>query len=115
MSFCHEGAAVELECDVIAGCDGFHGVCRDAIADALTVYERVYPFAWLGILARAKPSSEELIYANHERGFALHSMRSPSGHPHLPAVRAGRGHRRVARRADLGGAQRRFELDSGSR
>ena len=75
--FTHEGAEVELECDVIAGCDGFHGVCRDAIADHLTVFERVYPFAWLGILARAKPSSEELIYSNHERGFALHSMRSP--------------------------------------
>src|SRR3954453_15502984 len=78
VSFTHEGRSVELSCDVIAGCDGFHGVCRDAIADALTVYERVYPFAWLGILARSKPSSEELIYANHPRGFALHSMRSPS-------------------------------------
>jgi p-hydroxybenzoate 3-monooxygenase len=77
VSFTHEGSAVELECDVIAGCDGFHGVCRPAIADALTVYERVYPFAWLGILARTEPSSEELIYARHERGFALHSMRSP--------------------------------------
>jgi p-hydroxybenzoate 3-monooxygenase len=75
--FVHEGSPVELECDVIAGCDGFHGVCRDAIADALTVYERVYPFAWLGILAHTRPSSEELIYSNHERGFALHSMRSP--------------------------------------
>ena len=75
--FTHEGEEVELECDVIAGCDGFHGVCRDAIADHLTVFERVYPFAWLGILAHAKPSSEELIYSNHERGFALHSMRSP--------------------------------------
>jgi p-hydroxybenzoate 3-monooxygenase len=78
VSFTHDGAAVELACDVIAGCDGFHGVCRDAIADRLTVYERVYPFAWLGILARSKPSSEELIYARHDRGFALHSMRSPS-------------------------------------
>jgi p-hydroxybenzoate 3-monooxygenase len=77
VSFTHEGSAVELECDVIAGCDGFHGVCRPAIAEALTVYERVYPFAWLGILARTEPSSEELIYARHERGFALHSMRSP--------------------------------------
>jgi p-hydroxybenzoate 3-monooxygenase len=77
ISFVHEGVDVELTCDVIAGCDGFHGVCRDAIADALTVYERVYPFAWLGILAHAAPSSEELIYANHERGFALHSMRTP--------------------------------------
>ena len=76
--FTHDGAEVELRCDVIAGCDGFHGVCREAIADVLTIYERVYPFAWLGILARSRPSSEELIYANHARGFALHSMRSPS-------------------------------------
>jgi p-hydroxybenzoate 3-monooxygenase len=76
--FRHEGRDVELRCDVIAGCDGFHGVCREAIpADALTIYEREYPFAWLGILARARPSSEELIYANHPRGFALHSMRTP--------------------------------------
>jgi p-hydroxybenzoate 3-monooxygenase len=75
--FTHEGAAHELRCDVIAGCDGFHGICRPAIASALRVFEREYPFAWLGILARARPSSEELIYANHPRGFALHSMRSP--------------------------------------
>ena len=75
--FRHDGSEHELRCDVIAGCDGFHGVCRPAIAETLTVYEREYPFAWLGILARAKPSSEELIYANHARGFALHSMRSP--------------------------------------
>ena len=78
VSFVHDGAPVELTCDVVAGCDGFHGVCRETIADVLTIYERVYPFAWLGILARSKPSSEELIYSNHERGFALHSMRSPS-------------------------------------
>jgi p-hydroxybenzoate 3-monooxygenase len=65
-------------CDFIAGCDGFHGVCRPSIpAAALTVYERIYPFGWLGILAEAPPSSEELIYAYHERGFALLSMRSP--------------------------------------
>jgi p-hydroxybenzoate 3-monooxygenase len=75
--FTHDGSEVELRCNVIAGCDGFHGVCREAIAEHLTTYERTYPFAWLGILARTKPSSEELIYANHERGFALHSMRSP--------------------------------------
>jgi len=67
-----------IVCDFIAGCDGFHGVCRPSIPDgALTAYERLYPFAWLGILAQAPPSSEELIYAHHERGFALHSMRSP--------------------------------------
>jgi p-hydroxybenzoate 3-monooxygenase len=76
--FTHEGVAHELECDVIAGCDGFHGVCRPTIADVLTVYEREYPFGWLGILAECEPSSEELIYAHHERGFALASMRSES-------------------------------------
>ena len=73
----HEGAAHELECDVIAGCDGFHGVCRDSIpAGVLTTYSREYPFGWLGILAAVAPSSDELIYASHERGFALHSLRS---------------------------------------
>jgi p-hydroxybenzoate 3-monooxygenase len=68
----------EVHCDFIAGCDGFHGICRPSVpAGAFTVYERIYPFAWLGILAEAPPSSEELIYAYHDRGFALHSMRSP--------------------------------------
>jgi p-hydroxybenzoate 3-monooxygenase len=77
--FRHGGDEVELRCDFIGGCDGFHGVCRDSIpAGVLTAYERVYPFAWLGILAAAPPSNEELIYAYHERGFALHSMRSPT-------------------------------------
>jgi p-hydroxybenzoate 3-monooxygenase len=72
------GAARELRCDVVAGCDGFHGVSRPAIpAAALTTYDHTYPFAWLGVLAGTAPSSEELIYARHERGFALHSMRSP--------------------------------------
>jgi p-hydroxybenzoate 3-monooxygenase len=70
---------VELHCDFIAGCDGFHGVTRDSIpAGVLTPFERVYPFAWLGILAAAPPSNDELIYAYSERGFALHSMRSPT-------------------------------------
>jgi p-hydroxybenzoate 3-monooxygenase len=69
----------ELACDFVAGCDGFHGVCRPSIpAGVLTAYECGYPFAWLGILAQAPPSSDELIYAHHERGFALHSMRSPA-------------------------------------
>jgi p-hydroxybenzoate 3-monooxygenase len=71
------GEPSEIQCDFIAGCDGFHGVCRPAIESALTLYERVFPFAWLGILAAAPPSSEELIYCYHERGFALHSMRTP--------------------------------------
>jgi p-hydroxybenzoate 3-monooxygenase len=73
----HDGAEHELHCDIVAGCDGFHGVCRTAIPqDALTVWEREYPFAWLGILADVAPSTEELIYAYSDRGFALHSMRS---------------------------------------
>ncbi len=76
--FRHGGEVRELTCDVIAGCDGSHGVCRPSIpAGVLTAHERIYPFAWLGILAEAPPSSRELIYAYHERGFALHSMRSP--------------------------------------
>ena len=78
ISFQHKGAETELACDFIAGCDGFHGVCRPSIpANALTVYQRDYPFGWLGILAQAPPSSEELIYAYHQRGFALLSMRTP--------------------------------------
>jgi p-hydroxybenzoate 3-monooxygenase len=71
------GTAQQLECDAIAGCDGFHGVTRDAVIGTLLTFERTYPFAWLGILAEAPPSHEELIYCYHERGFALHSMRSP--------------------------------------
>ena len=76
VTFTHQGESHVLDCDVIAGCDGFHGVCRPAIADVLTVYEREYPFGWLGILAHCAPSSEELVYAHHRRGFALASMRS---------------------------------------
>ncbi|MEA2147039.1 MAG: p-hydroxybenzoate 3-monooxygenase [Solirubrobacteraceae bacterium] len=73
----HDEAQRELHADFIAGCDGFHGVCRSTIpADVLEISERVYPFAWLGILADVAPSTDELIYANHDRGFALHSMRS---------------------------------------
>jgi p-hydroxybenzoate 3-monooxygenase len=76
--FSKNGKAEELACDFIAGCDGFHGICRPAIPEGfLRIYERTYPFGWLGILAEAAPSSHELIYANHERGFALLSMRSP--------------------------------------
>lgn len=72
------GEEHDIACDFIAGCDGFHGYCRAAIPKSiLKEYEKVYPFSWLGILAHAAPSSEELIYANHERGFALLSMRSP--------------------------------------
>jgi p-hydroxybenzoate 3-monooxygenase len=72
------GSEVTLESDFVAGCDGFHGICRGVIpADVLTSYQHEYPYAWLGILAMVQPSSDELIYCNHERGFALHSLRSP--------------------------------------
>jgi len=76
--FTHDGDPYTLDCDVIAGCDGFHGVCRPAIARVLRTFEREYPYAWLGILADAPPSSEELVYAHHENGFALLTLRSPT-------------------------------------
>ena len=76
--FSQNGTSLELACDFIAGCDGYHGISRPSIPPGvLTTYERIYPFAWLGILAEAPPSSRELIYAYHDRGFALLSMRSP--------------------------------------
>jgi p-hydroxybenzoate 3-monooxygenase len=72
-----DGVASEIECDFIAGCDGFHGISRQTIPEAaLRNYERVYPFGWLGILSETPPVSPELIYVSHERGFALCSMRS---------------------------------------
>jgi p-hydroxybenzoate 3-monooxygenase len=72
-----DAAEHELECDVIAGCDGFHGVCRPSIpASVLSEFSREYPFGWLGILAAVPPSNDELVYSNHERGFALLSLRS---------------------------------------
>jgi p-hydroxybenzoate 3-monooxygenase len=75
----HKDENHEIACEFIAGCDGFHGICRPAIPSGeLTIFERAYPFAWLGILVEAPPASEELIYACHERGFALFSMRSPT-------------------------------------
>ena len=78
IAFVHEGERRTMDCDFVAGCDGFHGVARASIApERLTLYERIYPFAWLGILAKAPPCSEELIYALHDDGFALLSMRSP--------------------------------------
>jgi p-hydroxybenzoate 3-monooxygenase len=77
--FLRDGEAYEVTCDFIGGCDGFHGVCRPSVPDGvLKVFERTYPFAWLGILAEASPSSEELVYTYHDRGFALFSMRSPT-------------------------------------
>lgn len=79
LRFWHGGTDHDVHCDFIAGCDGFHGICRPSIPDGvLTAYERLYPFAWLGVLAEASPSSDELVYTYHERGFALFSMRSPT-------------------------------------
>jgi p-hydroxybenzoate 3-monooxygenase len=73
----HLGSPEEVRCDFIAGCDGSHGVCRGSVEkDRVTVYERVYPFGWLGVLADVPPLSDELLYVNHDRGFALCSMRS---------------------------------------
>ncbi|MBO6538462.1 MAG: 4-hydroxybenzoate 3-monooxygenase [Rhizobiaceae bacterium] len=77
VTFEKDGKEQRLDCDFVAGCDGFHGVSRKSVpADAVTNYERVYPFGWMGILAEVEPVSHELIYANHPRGFALCSMRS---------------------------------------
>lgn len=74
-----DGIRRDLECDVIAGCDGFHGICRPAFPPGLSrVHEREYPYAWLGILADVPPSTDELIYAHHRDGFALHSLRTPT-------------------------------------
>ena len=79
VQFRADGQTHVLECDFVAGCDGFHGICRSYLpASDVKLFERVYPFAWLGILAGAPPASEELIYALHDRGFALLSMRSPT-------------------------------------
>ncbi len=79
ITFTHDGQVHELRCDFIAGCDGYHGPCRAAVPPAaLSIFEKVYPFGWLGILADTPPVSHELIYSNHERGFALCSMRSPT-------------------------------------
>lgn len=72
-----DGSERLLECDVVAGCDGFHGVSRPSTGRNLQVWEREYPFGWLGVLAAVAPSCDELIYARHERGFAMHSLRSP--------------------------------------
>ena len=77
--FSHQGRAQELACDFIGGCDGFHGICRPSIpASVLTVHDREYPFGWVGILADSPPPESELIYAYHDRGFALYTMRSPT-------------------------------------
>jgi p-hydroxybenzoate 3-monooxygenase len=78
IDFVHQGKRQQISCDFIAGCDGFHGICRPSLpAGSWTEYDRVYPFGWFGILVESAPSSEELIYAQHERGFALISTRTP--------------------------------------
>jgi len=77
--FRHSGKEQELACDFIGGCDGFHGICRPSIpASTLTIYDREYPFGWVGILSESPPPDGELIYAYHDRGFALYTMRSPT-------------------------------------
>jgi p-hydroxybenzoate 3-monooxygenase len=77
VAFCHGGQSRRLDCDIIAGCDGFHGVSRASVPErAISLYEKAYPFGWLGLLADVPPCSPELIYAAHPRGFALCSMRS---------------------------------------
>lgn len=78
VTFTKDGKTVELECEYIAGCDGSHGVSRQSVPKgAMTTYERTYPFGWLGIMSRTPPADHELIYANHARGFALCSQRTP--------------------------------------
>jgi p-hydroxybenzoate 3-monooxygenase len=75
----HDGTPMRIDCEFVAGCDGFHGISRQAIPQTVRrEYERVYPFGWLGVLSHTRPACEELVYANHERGFALASMRSHS-------------------------------------
>jgi len=77
--FTHQGKPQEIECDFIGGCDGFHGICRPSIPDGvLKIFERDYPFGWLGILAESPPPDHELIYSYTDRGFALYTMRSPT-------------------------------------
>ncbi|OEC34458.1 p-hydroxybenzoate 3-monooxygenase [Pseudomonas cuatrocienegasensis] len=90
VTFVHQGVSQRVSCDYIAGCDGFHGVSRQAIPEGvLREFERVYPFGWLGVLADTPPVNHELIYANHERGFALCSMRSPTRTRYYVQVDAG--------------------------
>lgn len=90
VSYRKDGVAHEITCDVIAGCDGFHGVCRASVPEsALTTFERVYPFGWLGLLVDRPPVADELIYAHHERGFALCSMRSMTRSRYYVQVPAG--------------------------
>ena len=96
------GAAVTLECDFIAGCDGFHGVSRQSIPKSvLRIFERAYPFGWLGIMSETPPVGE-VIYARHERGFALASLRNPDAEPLLHPMRPRHADRGLAGRQVLG-------------
>ena len=79
LTYRHKGESARIDCDYIVGCDGFHGVCRQSIPpERMRIFERTYPFGWLGVLSRTQPVSPELIYARHARGFALCSLRSPT-------------------------------------
>lgn len=78
VSFRHDGRQQTLECDFVVGCDGFHGICRPHIADALTCFSHTYPFAWLAVLAEMSPISPDVIFSSHDTGLALFTMRSPS-------------------------------------
>jgi len=77
VSFKHDGRQQTLECDFVVGCDGFHGICRPHIADALTCFSHTYPFAWLAVLAEMSPISPDVIFSSHDTGLALFTMRSP--------------------------------------
>ena len=94
IKFRHDGKSQEIECDFIGGCDGFHGICRPSIPQgALQLFDREYPFGWLGILSESPPPDHELIYSYTERGFALYTMRVPDGVAALSPGRPRRGHR----------------------
>ncbi|MFF8728259.1 4-hydroxybenzoate 3-monooxygenase [Streptomyces sp. NPDC015171] len=110
ISFRHQGREEVLECDYAVGCDGFWGVARSAFpAEVRRVYERTYPYAWLGVLADVAPSHDELVYARHERGFALLSMRSPSVSRLYLQVPAGTDAGRWSEREIWDELERRFE------
>ncbi|WP_430382663.1 4-hydroxybenzoate 3-monooxygenase [Streptomyces sp. P10-4] len=114
--FRYQGREAVLECDYAVGCDGFWGVSRQAFpAEVSRVFERTYPYAWLGVLADVAPSHDELVYARHERGFALLSMRSPSVSRLYLQVPAGTEAGRWSDEEIWGELERRFETDDGWR
>ncbi|MFI1837007.1 4-hydroxybenzoate 3-monooxygenase [Streptomyces olivaceoviridis] len=116
VAFRHQGREDVLECDYVVGCDGFWGVARQAFpAGVSRVFERSYPYAWLGILADVAPSHDELVYARHERGFALLSMRSPAVSRLYVQVPAGTDAEAWSDEAVWDELERRFETDDGWR